>query len=85
MPLYEVTVERTQQATLWIDADDKEAARIDAEELADAIGEYEWEFFSKDISIAPRADLPPHVEQVWVGGDDGRFIHGEEYDEGTRV
>jgi hypothetical protein len=80
MPLYEVTVERTEQATLWIEADDKAAARLDADELTDAIPENEWEFFDKDICIAPRAELPAHADRVWVGGEDGDWLERDEYE-----
>lgn len=82
MPLYEVLVERYIQATIWIDAADPEEARTGAIELSDASPEGDWEHGSTDAAVMPRSSLQDHVGQVWVGGEGGHWVHGDDYDMG---
>lgn len=84
--LYEVTVERTLATTIWVEAEDRDTARIEARELADGMPADEWDdvgAFTLDL-FGPHADLPGRVEQVWVGGEHGRWVHGDDYDAGVR-
>lgn len=84
MPLYEVLVERYIQATIWIDAADPEEARTGAIELSDAFPEGDWEHGSTDTAVMPRETLAPYGDAVWVGGEAGRWVHGDDYDAGVR-
>ena len=84
MPLYEVLVERYIQATIWIDAADPEEARTGAIELSDALPEGDWEHGNTGAAVMPRAALAPHVDEVWVGGEAGSWVHGDDYDKGVR-
>ena len=86
MPLYEVVVERTFRTSVFVDAPDRTEARQGAEELADATNIVHWdEDFRPEVTVLEKYSLPGNVYEVWVGGETGRWVHGDEYDAGVRA
>lgn len=72
MPYFEVTVR--QETVFYVEADDKDAAWIDAEELSCDVGVGKgpsWD--ENDVDVWPTPVVLAN-QWLWQGGDTGKFI-----------
>lgn len=69
MPIWDVLLTRTEQAHINVEADTKEQARDDAEQLVD---EKDWVEVDADSEVMSEVVVPS--ERYWSGGPEGRWV-----------
>lgn len=84
MTLYEVQVEQRRSWTIYVEADDFLSAEETAEELAMDFDPDDVESDAAAYEVASNSILIRDTADVWVGGEEGRFISYPSYKRGVR-
>lgn len=69
MTIFKVEIEERLQYVVWVEADSAREAEETADEVVDSAHEVDHE-----TDTYAKEDTPVVDEQVWTGGDDGRWV-----------
>lgn len=69
MPIYAVKFRREQYATVYVEAEDVQAAKMDAVELT-----YDEDWYTEEESIEDVYESRGHKGRYWSGGEQGDWV-----------
>lgn len=70
MPIFDVLLTRTEQAHVFVEADTRDQALLDADQIVD---DTDYVDVDDEHEITGTVDKPTH--RYWSGGEEGRWVY----------